>query len=1630
VEKGYVSYKGRTIPIESLISGFIKKGYLWRKYKGVTYPNQTSAWNARALVESFVVTDRQFTNYSTVLNAKGNQEQVRITNNHLLNEIDNIVDFLSPNKEGESPSLDEFLDRFSHVNKKSKHKLSETPASLTRLNKIYDDINPNGNRITSKKKFAAMNPQLPQETVDAIYKSLSKGKRGSRPDLETFLKGFHDSVFDVKPNKAYVPNQFLVSLYENYKKGVVPTVSQYFGLQNTQDNKGSVYKDSTALEQGIEDFLTYVGSTVNEQGNRSKQYLANVGTFADSPRKFFLNVDRVKFEEVFEMKDGKSSFKKDGAIVNSFYNTAKEMFAGDPVVKSKQAFLQSIKDSINAEVKFMRDNADELTKIPKLKSYFTHDSKGRRVLTTSGVQMVSEYVMNNALHGVNMAETFLPGVKGKDIVKRMKANSSPIFSVKNPNFKMETIFVSDEIINGDYKGTDSGMYILEEDMQKYQLLGKGVMEFNNGLKFLNHHVEKENPNFKGKSAYLKGYTTPVAPGHWAYPVLKAAKDKYLKAHMDEHGVPPSQDLSDGSPNHIAIIVPQSSDKSNFINDPFYAKDENGNEVLTDRGQKFTPSALKENYDELLAEQDKLYYDEDGKFVGLETYNFGPQQVMDKVVKKSNTPVQMVNSVLVNAVAGGNTLKAIQIQQHISNQKMVEFNKIVDKLKSGDIKEYRKILLKELNKEDMDQVQRVLLEDGGSVVNPAVNEILVNQLAKTILRAGNKLATPGTLAHQKPDTGYNLSDFKVKSVPNLEGYSDNHYTGGLNAAHIVLPKHMNEVGPDGTKPPMARESITMSNTAGQAAIHNYNTGVGKGAKNANGDLIVGTKENTMNALKWAAVQRAGKRFPGNTMQDLEQYIGQEKNAQGIQIGYYVKGDTIIASRVPGHGPSSTGVYEVIAFDNSTDGNQVMISGDMNAITGADNDGDALFIQTKGNEKQYAEWNKAFDLLTEHWLSDAMKDQVTTKMEFEDSANDIKEALKEKFPNSNKSLLPFSPEFRRRDYNNTMVSKRNVGKIFNLHKAANMLAAYETTIASESKLKIGGNVIRGFSDFGNGANSRNQLSAELANIILDNTKHGFADAFGLDEHNMAQAALLVNMGVPLKDVAFILNSKAAKTWSDINRNNDSMYHTSMTKAKVLEKVYDKLGLAPDKKVGEIVIDPAASNEPGQQKAILQMMSYLADMNSEVQKLSGIMSGHNKIHINPFVLEKQLTDFNEVVNNRSKNQMLHFSDEFKVNPDLQQYQKVARETLKHTKNLNPVYRASTKKVLDNLTLKIRTELSPTQIERISSELHKFNTSRLLGLNNKPKAYVDQLMANKGPNSIYVKVKEYVDTLRGQMEIDPENKLASVSSFENSMLFRRALNFNLHGTDPYISANASFTDESFNAEDRVRIQKEFEELPPELQDDLIMYDLVKTGWKGPITMMPFFGKETFDIINRSAEDQHNNKYTPQEKISPFVLNELERIIALKHSDSNSNPFMKVRVNMDVSSEAAVIKKILSDEKVMQDLERNQDAMYVSVIGKDAKNKRAKGLYELAPFSVSEINEIKESRDRRGTIQEIAKRNFKYIPNTLSSNADIDVSTIADKNIFDPVKTVMTEEEKAEMELLTEATITWEEGRKRFKES
>jgi len=34
-----------------------------------------------------------------------------------------------------------------------------------------------------------MNPQLPQETVDAIYKSLSKGKRGSRPDLETFLKG-------------------------------------------------------------------------------------------------------------------------------------------------------------------------------------------------------------------------------------------------------------------------------------------------------------------------------------------------------------------------------------------------------------------------------------------------------------------------------------------------------------------------------------------------------------------------------------------------------------------------------------------------------------------------------------------------------------------------------------------------------------------------------------------------------------------------------------------------------------------------------------------------------------------------------------------------------------------------------------------------------------------------------------------------------------------------------------------------------------------------------------------------------------------------------------------------------------------------------------------------------------------------------------------------------------------------------------------------------------------------------------------------------------------------------------------------------------------------------------------------
>jgi hypothetical protein len=703
MESGYVTYKGVNMPVEVFVKGYIKTGNIFNKQGQPSSGVYFSKLNP--MISAFIDTNRKYTAYASVKNAKGDYEPTRIVNNFLTKEIDSMSDFLSSNYKNynRKPTKKEFLMRYSHLNYK------------------YSD--------------------------------------GRRKD----------------GGKSYVPNILLEHIYDRFQKGFPPQIMQYHGIADLQNtNRGNTYKDSTSVEQGLEQLLIFLETSrtfpkdksgnITGFGKTLSTYLGNLGAMSDSPRNFYMAMPKINYSNVF-YPNGNIKPVKAGNVWSSIFNIHKEI-AKDPEM-SRTKFIEKIKADIDQTLDFVNQNKRALYNTDKGKLLFEKvkkegDKNATLQLTDKGRQIVMEYAMNAIVHGHNLHETLIPSVKGESAVKRLKSSSSPVFSVKNPNLKLEVLPISDEIIEQRIiAGTDSGQYILEEDAERYRKAGRGVMDLNNGFKFLDSHVEKDHPQFKNKLSYLKGYTTIVGPTHPLYKIMKARKDKYVEWHTKEYEQAPSDLISDGTANHVLIASFVSADKSNMFSDPLIkdveTTNENGETVKTKEytnvGQMLTPQALSENIDEAMAYYDQFYYNKDtGAFQGLSTENFGVQQVMDKTTYEASTPVQMINSVMVNAIVNGRMDIALKIQEHIAKQKQANLNRKLKQLSEENptIEDYERFVDKHFSKEDMNQAERLIHDEKGSISNPYIAKIASNTFIKALTRAGNKLITNGTYAHQKPD----------------------------------------------------------------------------------------------------------------------------------------------------------------------------------------------------------------------------------------------------------------------------------------------------------------------------------------------------------------------------------------------------------------------------------------------------------------------------------------------------------------------------------------------------------------------------------------------------------------------------------------------------------------------------------------------------------------------------------------------------------------------------------------------------------------------------------------------------------------------------------------------------------------
>jgi hypothetical protein len=238
---------------------------------------------------------------------------------------------------------------------------------------------------------------------------------------------------------------------------------------------------------------------------------------------------------------------------------------------------------------------------------------------------------------------------------------------------------------------------------------------------------------------------------------------------------------------------------------------------------------------------------------------------------------------------------------------------------------------------------------------------------------------------------------------------------------------------------------------------------------------------------------------------------------------------------------------------------------------------------------------------------------------------------------------------------------------------------------------------------------------------------------------------------------------------------------------------------------------------------------------------------------------------------------------------------------KKANPIYNDNTSKLIESLNQKIGFDdtMDKKQMERTSDIVKRFQTSRILGLNNTTSA-----QKNAIKDKAFRDVNKYMDELEGEMV--PGNRKAT--ALDKSVLFNRALNMNIkhapgqtntpmgarvYSDNSYISANPRFFNESLTEEDRKAVQEEWKALPQEIKDGLITLDLMKNGLTGKLSLSNVFDEGTNHDISTYAAHEAKNKNTP---INKSVMDKLENLVISNEFKENpsilnaSNPTTKYK--------------------------------------------------------------------------------------------------------------------------------------------
>lgn len=1320
-------------------------------------------------------------------------------------------------------------------------------------------------------------------------------------------------------------NKMLEFFYNKVKNYGDIDVLEFGGILNDyNDGKSTDMKSSDSVTERLGQFMAFMNSS------SKVSYMMDLGRFSDSSKAYYTEVPRVPTDDVFSVENGKVKFTK-RALLDNILNTHLAMgYDGN-----LETLKSDIEASISEQVNFINNNISSLSNDSKFKGYVENGK-----LNKAGKMAVANYEINQIVNGTNFTEIFFPSFKMRkensdgsfenEAVKRAKSASSPMFSFPDA-VKIEPIYIDDIKIDG-MTATDAGFFILQSEADKFKAAGGTIMPLGNAYKLLHTGVEYENSKMTG-NVYNKGYATiindevvaknPQLKG--AYELLKLRSQKYNERHGK-----PSANLLDGTSNHIPMIVPMSANKSKGSLPASYDKNVMNYEYL---------NFLAESgeFDPAMNVLDNVYYNNDGDFVGMSGANFGIQQVMDIDKDYTNTSVQFLKSITTNMTVNENQDQALDIINSIASMMRAQIDDAYNLIQSGDSTDIREFFKLHINRDKMDQIQAALIyDDNVSLTTPAVKEIVKNTLSNYLKQNGLKLKTPGNVLREKP---------------------------------TLYKKQY-------------RTSKDLNATTGNDGLNFYQ-------KNSDGSVTKGEAVIPESMLYDAETKKTHKLIPRIYLADngksLDQNLADAKyqaSSRGVgygkvfdenddHVGYYVEGDTIMATRIPSHGVQSTGVFEVVDFTGES-GNNIQLPNEFKEIVGSDNDGDQIFVQHKG--KGYPEWNSVLKKIEDFYTNPNMWNEIHEKIDFEDDAKNAVSQVESVYGKQTENfILPFSSKGRQNAFKDTMVAKANVGLAANLHTTLSMFRNYN--VGLKNPIIIDGAYADQFSD--SGVESVTIKSAKIFNIILDNAKSGNADKLGINTNTIGIAMVLSNLNYDLDKVSLILNHPVVKRYAELKDNNISIFNKD-EKYNVMDKLKEEFDLPNS--VKEINID--STNPDASKASVFALLKTVNAMDSEITDVAAVLSLHNTMTVNAFEIDDIVAKFDNRVNNVENSQLV-FPENFQQNPIVNNYKNILLKNQELQKRMDPVYQGNTKKVYEEIINLSTKDMSKANHKKIDHALQMFYTSQLLGFNNIPRSKYESLVDPKNENNIFNQVSNHIDKLKSEfVYFDKNNPWRSVTALENNILFTKGLNFTNTPGMKYISLNSEFHQQMADPETRKQMIAEFNDLDLNLQKDLMAYDLMQNGWAGPNSLFPLFRQKNKMLISNKSSNVYQNSDSALAALrnatimnNPELFSSFDNVFIMEKGIKKLNPSISVKNKM-------MNQKFSTGEPFMF---RTKNELGQEV------------LIKFNGFTESEMNTIKKLREDNPSeyfytqkFLPMAQAKFsREVPVTKKKNANLDYITI-----------------------------------------